>query len=549
MKLIQPTTLKYLLLALPLLALQACTKLDETVYNGFKSEAFYKTRNEVVSAVLRPYTHTNAWVTSSGQVGWWRVSELAADQLAWPVKGIDGQDGGNWIRLHYHTWIADDPSIVWDPWRLMYTGVGYCNDPIANIGKRDIASMGITQEEKDGYIAEMKVLRAFYYLKLMDLYGNIPIATKVGDYSDPTTLNLAKAPRSEVFTFIEKEIKDNLAAIPNLSPTLMGRLSKAGAYAMLAELYLNAEKWTGTPRWDDCIAACDQLINAQAGCQTSGSMALDPDLNLTYSNNNINSKEIIFSIAYDNQKSTFRSNLNSDFYHFNQRFIYDGTFNGNNGIVLIPGVFATYKDNDLRKKSWFLVGPQFYLTDSTKPVTGFREYTGQPLVFVDNIRKNKQSSTVSDMTQGEENSGVRFNKYKPGRQGDARYFSNCWVVYRLTWIYFAKAEALMRKNGGVAPQAAVDLINACKKRAFSAADWTTEAYTTTTLTMDELLAERGREFIFEGFRRNDLIRFSKFVTTAWWDHVPSNDVTKELFPIPLRQIAVDVNLKQNPGYN
>ncbi|HMH23589.1 MAG TPA: RagB/SusD family nutrient uptake outer membrane protein [Puia sp.] len=541
--------LRYILAAaIPLLAIDACTKLDETAYSQYKSDNFYKTKAEVISAVLRPYTHTNAWVTSSGQVGWWRVSELAADQLAWPVKGIDGQDGGNWIRLHYHTWIADDPSIVWDPWRLMYTGVGYCNDPIDNISKRDIASMGISQDDKTGYVAELKILRAFYYLKLMDLYGNIPIATKVGDYTDPATLNLPATPRPDAFKFIEKEITDNIAGIPDLSPALVGRLSKAGAYAMLAELYLNAEKWTGTQRWDDCIAACDKLITGQAGCQTGGTMALDPDLNLTFSNVNETSKEIIFSIAYDNQKSTFRSNLNSDFYHFNQRYIYDGTFNGNNGIVLVPGVFATYKNNDLRKTQWLLSGPQFYLTDSTKPVTGFREYTGQPLVFVDNIRKNKQSSTVSDMTQGEENSGIRFNKYKPGRQADAHYFSNDWAVYRLTWIYFAKAEAIMRKNGGLATQDAVDLINTCKKRAFTTADWTTEAYTTATLTMDELLAERGREFIFEGFRRSDLIRFGKFATGAWWDHTPTNDATKELFPIPLRQIAVNPNLKQNPGY-
>src|SRR3990170_7526165 len=111
------------------------------------------------------------------------------------------------------------------------------------------------------------------------------------------------------------------------------------------------------------------------------------------------------------------------------------------------------------------------------------------------------------MTQGEENSGLRFNKYKPGRQAEATYMSTDWAVYRLTWIYFAKAEALMRKNNNIATPDAVNLINQCKKRAFSAADWPAEAYTVGTLTMDELLAERGREFIFEGYRRQDLIRF------------------------------------------
>jgi len=541
----------YQLLVAGLLLTGSCTKLKETEYSDYITDNYYNNKTEVLSAVLRPYTHTNAWITSSGQVGYWRVSELAADQLAWPVKGIDGQDNGNWIRLHYHSWIPDDPNIVWDPWRLIYTGLGYCNDPIDNLGKRPIAGMGITQAEKDGYIAELKLLRAFYFLKLMDLYGNIPVVTKVGDPVNPPTQS-----RADVFKFIEQEIKDNIDKVPVLSPAMVGRLSKAGAYAMLAELYLNAEKWTGAARWDDCVAACDKIISGSAGVQTStGAMALDANITDTYSNTNENAKEILFSIAYDYQKSTFRCNFNSDFYHFNERYMNDGTFNGNNGIILIPGTYSKYKDNDLRKKTWFFIGPQTYLTDATKPVLGFREYSGKQLVFVDNIRRNSTlqsgqdpNALPSDMTTGEENSGVRFNKYQPGRQADAHYFSNDWAVYRLTWIYFAKAEALMRKNGGTASQDAVDLINACKKRSFSAADWPAEAYTTGTLTMDELLDERGREFIFEGWRREDLIRFGKFVTTSWWDHTPSNDKNKELFPIPLRQIAANKNLVQNTGY-
>ena len=106
----------------------------------------------------------------------------------------------------------------------------------------------------------------------------------------------------------------------------------------------------------------------------------------------------------------------------------------------------------------------------------------------------------------------------------------------------------MRKNNGAATPVAVDLINQCKKRAFSAADWSAEAYTTNTLTMDELLAERGREFVFEGKRRSDMIRFEKFVTASWWDHQPSNDKKWKLFPIPRKQLVINTKLKQNDGY-
>ena len=71
----------------------SCTKLDENLYDTLESNNFYNNKNEIISAVLRPYTHANAWVTPSGQNGWWRPSELTADQLAWPTKGRHGEDG------------------------------------------------------------------------------------------------------------------------------------------------------------------------------------------------------------------------------------------------------------------------------------------------------------------------------------------------------------------------------------------------------------------------------------------------------------------------
>lgn len=533
-----------------LLTTNACTDLSENIYDQLLTDNFYNNRNEVVSAVLRPYTHANAWMTP-GQDGWWRVSELSADQLAWPVKGRHGRDGDKWLRLHYHTWTVDD-GFVWNPWRLMWWGLGLCTDPIENLEKRSIDAMGITQTEKDAFIAELKLLRAFHYLKLMDLYGNIPIVTKVGEPVSPPT-----EPRAKVFDFIEKEILDNIDKAPKLSKAMLGRMTQAGAYAMLVELYLNAEVWTGTARWDDCIAAADKLINGEAGGQNDAAMQLDVNITDAFSPTNHTSKETIFSIAYEFQTSNFQPQWPGDFFHFNQRDIYGGGRNGNDGVVLIPGVYTTFDDADLRKSEWLLEGPQFRFDDPTVPVVGGsgNEYDGEPLVFVDNIRQNKKAIEAgtdpellpSDMTLGEENSGVRFNKYKLGPLEHPSYNSTDWNAYRLTWIYFAKAEALMRKNNGAATADAVQLINDCKRRAFDPADWPAHEYTAATLTLDELLAERGREFIFEGFRRQDLIRWNRFTTASWWDHNPT-DPTKSLFPIPQRQRVLNSNLDQNDGY-
>jgi len=411
--------------------------------------------------------------------------------------------------------------------------------------------MGITQVEKDSYIAELKLLRAFHYLKLMDLFGNIPVVTQVGIPAKPETMS-----RAEVFKFVESEIKANIEKAPKLSKGQLGRMSQASGYAMLVELYLNAEVWSGTARWDDCIAAADQVINNTGGGQ-NGAMALDPNIGDQFKTTNDLSKEVIFSIAYNFNVAGFEPGWPGEFFHFKQQEIYGGGRNGNDGIVVIPGVYTTYDAVDLRRSNWLLIGPMVKFADGKTPVLASEEYYGSQLEFVDNIQKNKVNSTVSTMSEGEENSGVRFNKYKLGNQVpgpggvppiDPNYDNTDWDIYRLTWIYFAKAEAIMRKNGGVANAVAVQLINDCKKRAFSETDFATRAYTPATLTLNELLAERGREFIFEGFRRDDLIRFGKFATGSWWDHTPTT-ATKALYPIPQQQRDLNINLKQNPGYN
>ena len=212
----------------------ACTKLDENAYDVIPAENFYSNKNEVLSAVLRPYTHANAWVTPAGQDNWWRASELSSDQLAWPTKGPHGEDGGKWKRLHYHTWTTDEGGLN-QAWVLMYGGVGYCNDAIYNISTRSIETMGITEEEKAAYVSELKLLRAFHYLKLLDIFGNVPVALVPVTTSNP---ELPKnMTRIEVFNLVEKEMLENIENVPKLSRSMLGRMSQASGYAMLTELY------------------------------------------------------------------------------------------------------------------------------------------------------------------------------------------------------------------------------------------------------------------------------------------------------------------------
>ena len=523
--------------------LSSCTNLDENLYSDLTEDSFYKNKLEVMQAALRPFTHMQAWLAPTGGSGFYYHSELAADQVAWPQKGRHGYDAGDHFRMHYHTW-TENENRMRSAWELMWTGVGFINNALSDIEALDIEAVGMTQEEMDEVIAQLKVLRAYHYMRIIDMWGNVPIATEVAD----VPLNPETRPRAEVFDFVKTELEAEVEKLPDLSAETVGKVNKAAGYAMLSELYLNAEKWSGTAMWDECIDASEKVISG-AGGGIGGVPQLSADINAIFSNTNSANPEALFQFQFS-RKAGFTFNWGGFYMGYDyMREVLDVGYGGWNAFVVIPTAFDAYQESDLRKQDWFLIGPQYKYGTQT-PVKGTEEYAGQDLVFVNSIRRESEGDTSSEgsMAEGEENSGARFHKYKSGRLSDENYQENDYIIYRLTEMYFNKAEALMRKNGGTADQEAVDLINETKERAFDAASWNANKYTTANLTLEELLAERGREFIFEGKRRTDLIRFGKFTTGSWWDHKATNDENKELFPIPQVQLAINPNLQQNPGY-
>jgi len=522
----------------------SCTDLDETIYSELNKQNFYNNKVEVMQAALRPFTHMQAWMAPTGQNGYYYHGELSADQQAWPQKGKHGYDSGDHFRQHYHTW-TDNESRMRSCWTLMWTGVGYINAALMDLETVDNTAIGISDAEMAAILGELYVLRAFHYMKIMELWGNVPIITTVGEPQNPPTQS-----KAEVFAFVKSELETHVPKLLPYSNELVGRVSQAAGYAMLAELYLNAEYFVGTPMYDECISACDKIINGQAGGLDGGKPSLAKDINSTFSNTNQGAVEALFQFAYS-RKAGFTFGWDGFFMGYsNMSAALNVGYSGWNAFVVIPTAFDAFAENDLRKKDWFLFGPQYkYGTD--EPILGTEEWNGKPFIYVNSIRRESEGDYTSEggMDQGEENSGARFHKYKSGTLSDANYWENHYMLYRLTEIYFNKAEALMRKNGGQATQEAVDLINACRERCFDPADWNAAKYTTSTLTMTELLAERGREFIFEGKRRADLIRFGAFTTATWWDHKPTNDKNREIYPIPSTQLGANPNLVQNPGYS
>lgn len=492
-----------------LLALSACTDLEEKTYSQVQANTFYRNKDEVIAAFLRPFGHMCGTFFGAP----WLINELSTEEAAWPQKGRHGYDNGDWQRLHRHTWTTEEGQTN-GAWNGYYYGVGLCNRFLQDLDGIDFKALAIPLD-KDQIAAETRVMRAWFYFWLLNDFGNVPIVEKVAEPVNPP-----QATRKEVFEYIEKELKDNQAKLLKKGDTgWYGRWTQEGVDALLARLYLNAEVYSGTARWDDCIAAADRIING-------GKYSLDATWQGPFKLGNESSNENIFVIAYDEKLAGgFGPHQRQLHYQMQKKYNLEGQ--PYNGIVTEKSFYDLYAKNDKRIEQW-LVGPQF-ASDGKTPLVGTEEFRDQPLVIV---------PEVTGIATSNEREGVRNVKYEI-RLGALNNLSNDMVMLRYADVLMMKAESLFRK--GQEPAARV-LVNQVRRRSFA----TEKDADIGVLTAQKLLDERGREFAYELVRRMDLIRFGKF-TDAWWDK-PASQPFRNLFPIPQAQINANPSLKQNPGY-
>lgn len=533
----------YIFITVITLVLAACTKLKDDSYGQVISEKYNpKTEQEVsylVNAAYVPWRET--MLLWNGVV---RAQELCADQDVLPARPNGWVDGGIYKRWHLHTWTTDDDSAL-QPWVRTYTGINTCNRLLSQIEEGIIIVNG---DIKEGLVSELKVLRASYYYILVDLYGNVPIVTDFKDVSLPK-----QSARKEVFDFVVSEISQN---IDKLSETARGyyygRINKWGAYTLLAKMYLNAEVWTGTPRWTDCITACDKVIDF-AG--RTGEYALEANQKDVFRTANENSKEIIFSLPFD---EIYVTDWNAfDFHLYTLASESQQTYNFTNtpwgGVCVIPQFIGSFDPEDIRLKENFISGQQYKASGEILT----RADNGKPFAYL----KDVPSIDKSDITDG-----YRWGKFEYAT-GITNRLSNDWPMFRYADILMMKAEALLRSG----QPGAGALISQVRQRAFknnpgkatvtddqlkggSVYDYGRRDENRSTqegggdITYGRLLDELGWEFTQEGRRRQDMIRFGVFSSKSWFSHDATKNRNRDLYPIPNSARLTNSNLQQNPGY-
>ncbi len=500
-------------LLIPLVtAFYACTDLEEEIEGDF-TETFDPANPGVgvKNNVNRPTpddglapAFTRLLNGTANHGSYFSASELPTDEAVVTQKGGDWFDGGILINLHVHDFRSTNPFLN-GAWNDTYGGITQCNILLDG----DLSA---------GAEAQVRMLRAYFYWRLLDMFGNVKIVTTPG-------VDVPQSDRTAVFNFVESEL---LAAIPDLSEARSeyGRANKWAAYALLARLYLNAEVYTGNARYQDASDAADMVIN-------SGVYDLDPNYAAVFAPDNVENIEHIMVAPFDEATGT-GMNFAQMTLHYPSQLTFSLQQQPWNGYSTLEEFYNSYEDGDERKENNFIVGPQV-------------DRSGNPILDLAFDKADEDGAAINytpEINQlapnGSRQAGARLGKFsfKIGQTPD---MDNDFPVLRYGEVLLNKAEAMARMSGNW--NAGLIYVNQLRTRA--------DVDEFTTITEDEFLAERGRELFQESLRRTDLIRFGAW-GDAWWEKPAHSDDYKNIFPIPLDQINASASetypLAQNPGY-
>ena len=539
--------------------------LDEKFYSEVTPDTFFTSPESTYAVLCRPFTHWK-WYIGADR---WYLQELTTDEMVCPKRGSDWYNSGEYYRLHYHTWSPDDRFVV-NTYDGTTGGISRALEAKSDLQGVDYNAIGLNDAVKADHINQLNAITAYFYMRGLDYFGGMPIYYSVDDDL------CARSTARETYAHIETLLKDAIPALskkPTLGASEDGYIKQAAAAALLAQLYFNAVAYIGEEHFDECAEICRDIIGG-----VYGTYELDKTWYGPHCFDNNTSPEVIWTVPSENSKVEWNWYFKY-FYHYSSYEYFGIETAGYNGFMLTPSLdpqgryytqwklgnpYQKFNDKDLRKKPYrylgsrkyegmFLVGDQTNPNNPSQQCLGQKEYSGKVINLVDQVARfsevgtkyNSVAELTSTMADGEENSGVRLVKAPQPNLDDKllRWNPDCPVI-RLSEIYYMLAECELRAGD---KKTAAGLINQVRGRNFEGG---ADPNPVTADNLDEyrMLDEWMIEFLGEGRRRTDLIRWDKFVTESWWDHTPLNDKNKNLFPIPNSAISANNLIEQNPGY-
>ncbi len=507
-------------LALPF---NSCTDLDPVLFSDLSEDNFPSNQGDIIGLYLSAYTRLLPMMNHNSYMS---IQEVSSDEIAIPVRGSDWFDGGIWVRTHQLTFDPTDAQFN-NAWVFLYQGVQQANLVLQTIEETD----AIAEEEKVIFVSEIRSLRAYWYMLLMDAFGNVPLITEDSDLTD---LSPQQASRADIFNFIESELESSAAGLSrDKSTSTYGKVTYWVNRALLSRLYLNAEVYVGTDRSTDAEIMADEIIDSGLFSLTDNyfaNFAADNDQGFNSTTENM------WVIPYDAPAIAGGFNIAQQTLHYNSQTTFNLQEQPWNGYCTISSFYNSYDSTDLRKGEYgnatvrgnFLAGPQYTTPGGTDPIMDGTadDPGGEPVVYTPVLNALEPNAFRQ--------AGARVFKFEIPA-GAPSTIPNDFPIVRFAEVLLNKAEAQMRQGNDGGQM----FINMVRQRA--------GLEEMESFTMDDLLAERGREFFYEGLRRTDLIRFGRFASGTWDFKTPQPE-TRNLFPLPSAQLNANGNLIQNDGY-
>lgn len=545
--------IKLLLLSGVLAGATACTDLDTDIKTQYTT---YPDNPIATSAKLEACYY---YLRNEAGLGrnYWEGVMLQGDELMGVSFNGSYYDNGRLANPSIHDLKPDTPGV--GQMGDLKSGISYCNSVIVEIGG---------PEGKDDIVAPVRAIRAFYHFMMIDLYGDVPLMSHTPEEGEV----IERAPRADVARFIESEL---LEIIPQLTEEnnadTYGRPNKWMAKALLAKLYLNWGVYTcgdvtkvtnDTPneKLNELVAVCDDIIE-------SGIFEVGKGYRKKFfPNNGVHIKDFIYAMDFDPVKvptryvgghqldrfMTFKkaNNCNIGPWGFIPAKSVAGVY------LLIPECVDRFNLPGDERNLMILGGPQY----ATSPVNF--EFTNTPIMFngqqvaytkeieliVNQVTPINQLNVGADSETANLMKGYHLGKY-PSIAEDYtdrdRFGGNDIPIFRYADILLSKTEAILRGATPTMGHTAASLMNEVR-------DCAGAPHVTGTPTLQDILDERGREFICEMWRRQDLIRFGQFENDWGFKNTANPGAKTELWrrvmPIPLGEMETNTNWEQNFGY-
>lgn len=500
---------KYLSVVLGTAVAVSCTKLEEVQRDSVNFQKASAT------GLLQGAYNSLGGLQTQDVV--WALMEHSSDEALGPTRGPDWDDNGVWRVIHNHQWDADH-NVVRNTYNSLLT---------AQYSATAVLERSPTNSEA----AQARFIRALSLFLVLDLYDQVPYREDLKDLKQlPVTLKGTAAADK-----IISELNAVISTLPDAGANTWVA-NKDAARALLMKTYLNRGVYANRAAPTFAAADMDQVIALADQVIGNSRYSLADNFFTNFApNNNSASRELLFTL--ENTVGVRGGNNRFNWFctlHYNQRP------SGWNGFTTLADFYDKFEATDTRRggsypgltnvtglRTGFLEGQQF-----DQNGVALKDRKGNNLAFTRTVALRETGNNL-------EITGIRVIKYVPDfSQGIDGNAENEYVIFRLADVMLMKAEALMRKGQEPAARAILNTIRA--KRGASTL--------TSAITLQTVLDERGREMYWEGWRRNDQIRFGTFLNGVGPTRPNKSGNEKLLFPIPNQQLAVNPNLTQNPGY-